>query len=86
MIALSPANGKVKYDRDYDVLRIRFPLSLDAFTYDDETYPGIYISRSEVDDRITGVMILDFSRRSSRELRLLLPMVEWDEIGEQILN
>lgn len=83
MIALSPASGKVKYDRDYDVLRIRFPLSSDSVSYDDETSPGVYISRSEIDDRITGIMVLDFSRRSSKELKLLLPMVAWDEINDQ---
>lgn len=83
MIAPSPVNGKVKYDRDYDVLRIRFPLLSGDFSYDDETYPGVYVSRSEIDDRITGIMVLDFSRRSSRELKLLLPMVAWDEVNVQ---
>ncbi|NLD95831.1 MAG: DUF2283 domain-containing protein, partial [Synergistaceae bacterium] len=49
MIVLNIESGKVNYDRDHDVLRIRFPLPSDAFSYDDEEYPGIYVSRSEKD-------------------------------------
>ena len=71
-------------DRDHDVLRIRFPLPSDAFSYDDEEFPGIYVSRSEKDNRITGFTVFDYSRRSLRELKLLLPMVEWDEVSGRI--
>lgn len=71
----------LNYDRDHDVLRIRFPLPSDAFSYDDEEYPGIYVSRSEKDNRFT---VFDYSRRFLRELKLLLPMVEWDEVSGRI--
>jgi hypothetical protein len=84
MTVLKTASGKVDYDRDHDVLRVRFPLPSDAWSYDDEEYPGIYVSRSEKDDRIAGITVFDYSRRSRRELKLLLPMVEWEEVCGEI--
>ena len=84
MTVLKTASGKVDYDRDHDVLRVRFPRPSDAWSYDDEEYPGIYVSRSEKDDRIAGITVFDYSRRLRRELKLLLPMVEWEEVYGEI--
>ena len=84
MTVLKTASGKVDYDRDHDVLRVRFPLPSDAWSYDDEEYPGIYVSRSEKNDHIAGIAVFDYSRRLRRELKLLLPMVEWEEVYGEI--
>ena len=84
MIALRPRS--INYDRDYDVLRIWFPSSFGGISYDDEEYPGIYISRSEANEQITGVLIFDYSLRSMRELKLLVPIVKWEDVKEKVVN
>ena len=78
MTEIHPA--AVRYDRDHDVLRLHFSSSEKSISSSDETFPGIYIDRSETTEAITGVMVFDYSRRSMRELELLLPIVEWKDI------
>ncbi len=65
------------YDTEFDVLRILFPLPDNMFSYDEELSPGIILSRSETDERISGVTVLDFSERTVRELQVLVPIVDW---------
>lgn len=64
-------NEQIKYDAEHDVLHIFFPPFVPSV--DDEEYPGIIIRRSLIDERITGLVILDFSRRNSKELANILP-------------
>lgn len=82
MIEIRPTD--VRYDRDHDVLRLRFPVSENTISFSDETSPGFYINRSETSDAITSVMVFDYSRRTLRELQLLFPLVEWKDIKKDI--
>lgn len=75
------ANIQVKYDADHDVLHIFFPPFVPSF--DDEEYPGIIIRRSVTDERITGLTILDFSKRNPQELESLLPEYRLSALQEK---
>jgi hypothetical protein len=71
-----------KYDLDHDVLHIFFPPA--SPSVDDEEYPGIIVKHSVEDERITGVVILDFSKRSDRELGTYLPRYDPAHIKRSI--
>ncbi|PKM90323.1 MAG: hypothetical protein CVU87_02755 [Firmicutes bacterium HGW-Firmicutes-12] len=64
-------NKQVKYDADHDVLHIF--LSSFAPAFDDEDYPGIVIKRAVDDERITGIVIMDYKKRDIKELSYILP-------------
>ena len=47
---------------------------------DEEIYPGVFIRRSETDERISGVVIFDYSKRSKKLLEELLPFLDLRKI------
>lgn len=70
--------GSVKYDVDHDVLHVFFPPSVPSF--DDEELPGIIIKRSANDERITGLVILDYSKRDGYFLKNVLPRFDFSKL------
>lgn len=74
-------NQQVKYDEKNDILHVYFLPSTSS--YDDEDYPGIIIRRSMVDERITGVIIMDYSKQDRDTLKRLLPFLDIDRIQVQ---
>ncbi|WP_338826306.1 hypothetical protein MTBGP_11140 [Moorella thermoacetica] len=78
MIPVRITNKQVKYDQDHDILHVFF--YPEELSVDDEDYPGIVIRRSIKDDRVTGIMIMDYSRRSKDLLRTVLPRYDFKEI------
>lgn len=80
MIRVRINNKIAKYDFNHDILHVFFkPYSP---SYDDEEFPGIIIKRSEIDESITGLVILDFSKRTPRELKMLLPKYDFPTVEE----
>ena len=76
MIRLDATNAKTNYDERHDVFHVFVcPMSP---SYDDEDYPGIVVRRSMRDDRVTGITVLDFSKRPKQELARNLPFVDPD--------
>ena len=73
-----------KYDPDNDVLHVFFPPY--ALSVDDEEYPGFIIKYSVDDERITGLVILDFSKRSERELRNIFPRYDLVSLQKEIVK
>lgn len=69
-----------KYDMSHDVLHVFFPPF--DYSFDDEEYPGIIIKRSTKDDRVTGLIILEFSKRSRKELLSKLPRYDFSEVAK----
>ena len=67
----------VTYDKRHDVLHVFF--YPEHFSIDEEKFPGVIIRRSIEDERITGLTILDYSKRDKKVLDLLLP--EYDFSG-----
>ena len=67
-----------KYDQAHDVLHVFFPPY--ALAFDDEEYPGVIIKRSTMDDRITGLIILNYKKRSRKELDIILPGFDFSQI------
>lgn len=70
----------MKYDGRNDVLHIFFPPPVPSES--NEIYPGIFVRRSEVDDRISGVVIMDYSKRDKSLLQNLLPFIDIKELNE----
>lgn len=76
MIPVKIKDNQVKYDADHDVLHVFFPPYAPSF--DDEEYPGVIIRRSLIDERITGLKVLDFIQRDPGELKIILPQYKLD--------
>lgn len=75
-------NGQqAKYDSRHDVLHVVFQPIVSSF--EDEDFPGIIVRRSIIDERITGIVILDYSKRSKDSLRTFLPHYDFDKITLQ---
>lgn len=71
-------SNQIKYDADHDILHVFFsPMVLSE---DDEEFPGIVIRRSVSDDRITGLVIMDFTRRRKDFLESVLPRYDFSQI------
>lgn len=60
-----------RYDARHDILHVY--LSPSELSVDDEDFPGIVIRRSIRDNRVTGLVIMDYSKQSSKVLRKCLP-------------
>lgn len=73
-----------KYDKGHDVLHVFFPPF--AISFDDEEYPGVIVKHAVEDERITGLIIMDFSKRSQRELKNVLPRYDLTSLQKKILN
>lgn len=69
---------QAKYDSRHDVLHVVFK-PVDS-SFEDEDFPGIIIRRSINDERITGIVIMDYSKRSRDSLRSFLPHYDFDKI------
>ena len=76
MIRLDATNTRTNYDDRHDGLHVfACPMSP---SFDDEDYPGIVVRRAMQDERVIGVTVLDFSKRSKQELAQWLPFVDPD--------
>lgn len=75
---------KLSYDKVHDVLRVFLPLPKNSASYDDEEYPDIIVSRSDDDDRISGVMVMDYSRKPIDELKRVVPYLSWESLQNQV--
>jgi len=61
------------YDREHDILYVYVSNSPPSYS-DDEEVKGVYIKRSmDDDDFITGVTIMDYSKRNRQLLRKSVP-------------
>ena len=69
MIPKNLGRYQKKYDEDHDVLHVFFPPFAPSF--DDEEYPGVIIKRSAIDERITGITILDFKKNKEIAKKIL---------------
>ena len=69
---------QAKYDSRHDVLHVVFQPIESSF--EDEDFPGVIIRRSIINDRITGIVILDYSKRSKNSLRSFLPHYDFNKI------
>lgn len=67
-----------KYDERHDVLHVFFPPY--ALAFDDEDYPGVIIKRAAKDGRIIGLVILDYKKRSKKDLNVILPEFDFSQI------
>jgi hypothetical protein len=76
MAKLSPQ--KAKYDEKHDVLHLFFSPVVPGD--DEEIYPGVFVRRSEIDERISGIVILDYSKRSKKLLEELLPFLDLKKV------
>ena len=72
---------QTKYDSRHDVLHVVFRPIVSSI--EDEDFPGIIIRRSVTDERITGIVIMDYSKRSRDSLRTFLPNYDFDKITLQ---
>lgn len=81
MIRMHINDKNVKYDINHDVLHVFFRPYTPS--YDDEEFPGIIVKRDELDERVTGLVVLDFMKRSSKELRTLLPKYELGSLQDK---
>lgn len=52
---------KSNYDADHDVLYLF--IGHPQFGYEEETYPGIYLRRTEETDEVIGAIIMDYQKR-----------------------
>lgn len=69
---------QIKYDDNHDVLHVYFhPV---GFSTDDEEYPGIVIRRAVNDNHVTGLVIMDFSKRDKNSLEQLLPTYDFSQL------
>jgi hypothetical protein len=71
-------NNQIKYDNSHDILHVLF--YPEHLSIDDEEFPGIVIRRSINDDRITGITIMDFSKREIEFLQRMLPRYDFSEL------
>lgn len=78
MIRVRIQNNQTKYDNSHDILHVLF--HPDHLSIDDEEFPGIVIRRSINDDRVTGIVIMDFSKRNIELLHNLLPRYDFSQI------
>lgn len=72
---------QTKYDSHHDILHIFLKPS--RLIYDDEVYPGVIIRRSEIDDDVVGLRIIDFSKRSPQELTKMFPQYNLSEFSRK---
>ncbi|KLR75308.1 MULTISPECIES: DUF2283 domain-containing protein [Geobacillus] len=77
-------NALTKYDKSHDVLHVFFFPEL--LSVDDEEFPGVVIRRAVSDNRITGITILDFSRKDEDLLNNLLPEFDFSGLHKQIMQ
>ena len=67
-----------QYDRDHGIMHVTFlPYSS---SWDDEEFPGVIIRRAMSDERITGVRIIGYSRKSRDFLAAALPWLDIDAL------
>lgn len=72
-----------KYDREHDVLHLYF--GAPTVSYGDEPYPGIFIKYADLDNAITGAVILDFQKSTPELINKYLPIkIEFDEIKKDL--
>lgn len=81
-VAIKP--NRVKYDQRHDVMHVFLSTGEPAF--DDEDYPGIIIRRSMKNDKVIGITILDFSKRTKAELGRSLPKYDFSGVWSNCLN
>ena len=82
LVGIDPRN--VNYDSDHDVLHVFFP----PFDYsvDDEDFPDIIIKRSLANERVTGLVIINFSKQKNEYLKQVLPRYDFEEIRKIYLG
>lgn len=73
---------KVNYDERHDSLHVFFDQVCPC--YDEEATPGIFLSRSEKDDRLAKVTVLDYKAKSDEDLMRALPKKSvWNAVKKQ---
>lgn len=71
----------INYDKNHDVIRVIMPNPEPPFILDtEEIFPDVYASKIE---QLLEVTIFDYALRSKRELSLLVPEVDWDNVRER---
>lgn len=65
-------NINYNYDRDHDVLYLY--IGKQSLSYADEPYPGIYIKYSDDTDKLTGAVIMDYTKQDINLLNKVLPI------------
>lgn len=72
MVKRKPNNLKFNYDRKHDVLYISVGDPVPS--YSDETgLKGLYIRRAIDTEKLTGVTIMDYSKRSKKSIAKHIP-------------
>lgn len=76
-------NIKVNYDKSHDVLYVYF--GEPRVSYEDETAPGVFVKYSEVDEVITGFIIVDYKKKRHNVLRKSIPVnINFSAINQMI--
>ncbi|NDK00575.1 DUF2283 domain-containing protein [Bacillus subtilis] len=60
------------YDNDHDILYLYF--GEPKVSYEDETAPGVFLSLSEDNDTLTGLIIMDFKKKNTNEIQNHIPI------------
>lgn len=87
MFAVNPQinNMKYQYDRDHDVLHLSF--GMPTISNGDEPHPGIFIKYADVDDIVTGAVILEFQKCDTNLVNKFLPInVDLDEMKKYLFR
>lgn len=63
---------KFTYDSDHDVLYLYF--GEPRVSYEDEAAPGIFLSLSEDNDTLTGLIIFDFKKKKEEDIQTYVPI------------
>ncbi|WP_156779667.1 DUF2283 domain-containing protein [Desulforamulus reducens] len=73
MIKRKPNKLQVTYDREYDILYVSVGDPVPSYS-DEEGLKGLYIRRSMDSDKVTGVTIMDYSKRNKISLTKYSPL------------
>lgn len=74
---------KFSYDNVHDVLYIYFGEPRPSFS--EEIAPGFFVSLSEDDETVTGIIIIDYKKRDKNFLAAKTPInIDFDKINAMI--
>lgn len=78
-------NVSWKYDKHHDVLHV-FVADEPPCSgyYGDEVFPGVVIERAELDDRIIGVIIFDYSQKNIALLTNVVPFLKHINLPQEL--
>lgn len=73
MLKRQPNNLQISYDQEYDILYVSIGDPVPSYS-DEEGLKGFYIRRAMATDKVTGVTIMDYSKRNKRSLAKFSPL------------